>query len=439
MRIVSFFLLFVVLVSLAAGMSAGPVVETAVKDDVVTIFFTGNELGTLKPCGCSGGQLGGLEKRPAIFGTAAKSQRMIVDTGRIVAGDSEQNLIKFGIIIQAYNILKYDVVNLARKDLRIAKDQGILSDPVLNFISAYSEGEGEKVSSRAKKKFSLSGRDVTVNIISADVKSPEELPKKLSLDKELESINILIAQGCNEQTIDAISRIAAVDCVICPPQSDTPMLISESDNKPLFVSVGRYGKYVAKLEIRYERAVNKYEFAFSSVPVTEALDEDESLVELYRTYQLLVKEAGLLSRQPRFVLNNGLEYAGSETCRMCHKYEYTKWSKSPHADAFSTLEKVGSDFDPECVGCHVVGLEYQSGFVSTDKTAHLKDVGCENCHGPGSKHVETFGEVLTGEPRLDCTYCHTPEHSANYSGNEGVYFEKIIHWKEQKTVGDVKK
>ncbi|MEA3227392.1 MAG: hypothetical protein U9Q07_15685, partial [Planctomycetota bacterium] len=32
-----------------------------VEADKLSVFFTGDTLGKLKPCGCSGGQLGGLE------------------------------------------------------------------------------------------------------------------------------------------------------------------------------------------------------------------------------------------------------------------------------------------------------------------------------------------------------------------------------------------
>ena len=35
--------------------------------ELVTIFFTGNELGSMQPCGCSGGQLGGLDRRYAVL------------------------------------------------------------------------------------------------------------------------------------------------------------------------------------------------------------------------------------------------------------------------------------------------------------------------------------------------------------------------------------
>ncbi len=44
-----------------------PVPQRTADSDEISIFFTGSELGALKPCGCSGGQLGGLSKRMAVF------------------------------------------------------------------------------------------------------------------------------------------------------------------------------------------------------------------------------------------------------------------------------------------------------------------------------------------------------------------------------------
>ena len=57
------------------------------QDEGITIFFTGNVMGALKPCGCSGGQLGGLDRHTAIFNQASKNQRMIIDTGLLVKID----------------------------------------------------------------------------------------------------------------------------------------------------------------------------------------------------------------------------------------------------------------------------------------------------------------------------------------------------------------
>src|SRR5439155_10166852 len=65
---------------------------------------------------------------------------------------------------------------------------------------------------------------------------------------------------------------------------------------------------------------------------------------------------------------------------------------SKHSHAYDSLVKLAvkpmnRQYDPECVRCHTVGFGYVSGFVDGTRTKHLTDVGCENCHGPGSLHA----------------------------------------------------
>ena len=113
------------------------------------------------------------------------------------------------------------------------------------------------------------------------------------------------------------------------------------------------------------------------------------------------------------------------------------WTQKKHAIAYPTLVKVEHQYDPECVKCHVIGLGYESGFKNEFSPEDLREVGCEACHGPGNKHIES---VLTqkpyvgtgGQPRMKCVDCHTTEHSAGFSGHEREYFQKIVHWKEPK-------
>ena len=178
--------------------------------------------------------------------------------------------------------------------------------------------------------------------------------------------------------------------------------------------------------------------SFTAIPVSEDLPEDEALVELYRSYQQILRGSGLLESAARFGLPGESRYMGSQACKACHEYEYEKWNEKKHAHAYATLEEVGSDYDPECVVCHVVGMRYESGFISPEKTPLFKDVGCENCHGPASEHVLSVGKRATGEPKTACEECHTPDNSAHYSGNEAEYFERIVHWREPNTAGNVK-
>lgn len=415
--------------------------KPALKNDVVTVFLTGNELGALKPCGCSGGQLGGLERRPAVFNSVPVKKRMIVDTGRFVKGDGEQDLIKFDILAQAFNLLGYDVVNLTEEDMKIAGSLGLMEGigSLFNVMTSYRPTD-VNLPTKFTKKFPLKDQavDVTVAVFDAGSAPIERIGELYSPQPGAQTVNILILNRCVPDIVNSIRKMEIVDCLICPAESDEPALLSEPGKMPLVISVGRFGKYICKLQIEPAKNKGKPKLSFSPIPVKGELRPEETLVDLYKVYQQLVKEANLIEKIPRFTLPDGLEYTGSQSCKDCHKYEYDKWSTKSHAHAYATLERVGSEFDPECVGCHVVGLKYESGFVSVQETGDLKDVGCEVCHGPGSEHISTLGKSETTKPKRDCIDCHTPEHSGDYAGNKKLYFEKIIHWREPKALPDVK-
>jgi hypothetical protein len=425
---------------------SGAAVQT---QQLVTVFFTGNELGAMQPCGCSGGQLGGLDRRYSVFNTVTAKNRLIFDTGLLVPESTEQNLIKFNIIVQAYSMLGYDVINLTKEDISIARQVGLLDSlsSVFGCITAAS-AEDTKLPEKYTKKFTVNGTAFEVTIASAE--NEDQLSRLAEIFSSPagtpSSVNILILNQADAKTIASVSKIGLADVLITPSQSDEPTLISEPNAVPLVISAGRIGKYVGKIEINPDGAQLNNRLKFAPIPVTEDIPQHQPLVELYREYQRLVKDANIIEKQPRFILPNSLEYVGSKYCKLCHDYEYEKWQTSRqvvipglkkqaspdsyHAAAFATLTKVGSDFDPECVVCHVIGMQYQTGYISPAKTPELKDVGCENCHGPGSEHLRSLGAIETSGPISTCSDCHTVEHSNEYAANEKQYFDKIIHWRE---------
>ena len=424
------------------GQAGNPSKKPADKTDLLTVFITGNELGALKPCGCFGGQLGGLDRRQAVFKSVPKEKRLIVDTGQLAEGDNEQGQLKFDIVIEAFKLLSYDLVNLTEKDIEIARNRGML-EGIGSFFKTISAHRPPDVNLPAKftRKLSLDGKPVAVNIAAFDVEKGkiEQLEDLFNTESGIQRVNILIVNSAEEDVIDSIAKkVPVVDCLVCPAESDEPGLIGRENRKLLVFSVGRFGRYVIGLEIRAVKGEKKLKLSYRAIPVKEDLPQENSLVELYKNYQQLVKMSNFLEDYPRLPLREGLKYTGSGACENCHEYEYEKWSSRAHAHAYATLEKVGSQFDPECVACHVVGMKYESGFVSGEQSGHLKNVGCENCHGPGSEHIDSVGEDRTQEPKSVCTDCHTPEHSGDYAGNERLKFEKIIHRREPNSANDVK-
>ena len=110
----------------------------------------------------------------------------------------------------------------------------------------------------------------------------------------------------------------------------------------------------------------------------------------------------------------GGNYTGTATCGGCHApalrvLEDDASTRAPcHA-----LERIGRDKDPSCVGCHVTGYLQPGGPTDvTDARARLANVGCEACHGPGSKHgaaLDKRGTLAPAVPEATCRGCHTPD------------------------------
>ena len=126
----------------------------------------------------------------------------------------------------------------------------------------------------------------------------------------------------------------------------------------------------------------------------------------------------------------GPRYVGEEACKACHKAISDFVATTLHARAYPTLERVHSEYDLECVGCHVTGWQKPGGFDQPRAVGNLKGVQCEVCHGPGSEHVAAGGRRGVGGVRAQvpaglCETCHTPVHSTRFAGKEKLYEDQI--------------
>lgn len=124
-------------------------------------------------------------------------------------------------------------------------------------------------------------------------------------------------------------------------------------------------------------------------------------------------------------------FVGSTTCQACHQEAYAVWSQQKHAHAYKTLVDAGKQCDLSCIGCHVVGYEQPGGFCKLVDAPTWANVGCENCHGPGSGHVgaptdrtqwaKTF---VRDTPEATCKGCHNAQHSDQF--NFATYRPQVL-------------
>lgn len=110
---------------------------------------------------------------------------------------------------------------------------------------------------------------------------------------------------------------------------------------------------------------------------------------------------------------------------------------SKHAKAFDLLKagkkkskkkKAGLDPDKDytndekCLPCHVTGYKKDGGFTDSISTVNMAGVGCESCHGAGSKYrrlhkdkslnftnseATALGALYGSKDKAVCERCHS--------------------------------
>ncbi len=121
-------------------------------------------------------------------------------------------------------------------------------------------------------------------------------------------------------------------------------------------------------------------------------------------------------------------YVGSEACKPCHQKEYGSFTKyAKKSSSFKSIQRVKKGLTEEeikrCYFCHTTGYGKPGGFVSLEETPHLKNAGCEVCHGPGGLHVRTQrSQDIKGNLTMkDCEGCHISERVKAFR------FKPLIH------------
>ncbi len=222
-------------------------------------------------------------------------------------------------------------------------------------------------------------------------------------------VNVLLYQGSSEEAKLLAKDFPSFNVILCQADDPEPPQFPEQANggKTLIVQVGHKGRYVGVVGI-FKKPGGGVELKYQLVPLgeeyitpgtEEVAHKANSILPLLETYSEQVRDRKFLEKVPKTPhpaqiqqpkLN--LSFVGSEKCAACHAAQTAKWKDTPHAKALDALEKIAKrpslrNFDGECVQCHVVGLNYKTGYEDQKNTPQLAHVGCESCHGPGSGHV----------------------------------------------------
>jgi hypothetical protein len=470
------------------------------------LVLTGEQHGYLEPCGCTERQMGGLERRADLVRQLREVKGWPVaalDLGGAPHPERVkrvQERMKFTTTRAALRAMGYEAMAVGAEELQIGPEE-------LFTIYSNEDGSGDTSPEFLAANVTLYGqRDVgtplewklveaggvkvaVTSVIGNTVwrrlfgesagveqtnfgfeKPAAALARVLPLMQEAQpSLRVLLSHAEAAESRELAQQFPDFDVVVTAGGYEDGDREPEPIGKTLFLQVGQKGKHAGVLGIFPEGTEPRLRFElvdldkdrFASSPEIHALMEQ---------YVASLKTERPDRTEPEFghPRGPGYEYVGAETCGTCHKKAWTVWSNTRHSHAYESLATGGvrakearyidRTFDAECLCCHTTGWDpqqawrYRTGFVDLETTPHLAGQQCENCHGPGSRHVEleqawrqnggaVTDEMTAARKELQlqketartslCVKCHDHDNSPTFDTPEkpfeAQWWQKIAH------------
>ncbi|MGI6401272.1 MAG: multiheme c-type cytochrome [Thermoguttaceae bacterium] len=444
----------------------------------LALVFTGMTNGYIEPCGCAGmdRMKGGLSRRKAFLNDLKEEMGwdvVSIDTGQITSGFGVQTELKFDMAMNAYHLMQYDAIGIGKGELRfpayflLTYTTPTSSTSPSLFTSANIGVYGFHPTYTLPYKIIERGGQKTciVSVVCSDQSLDQrdenfffvEPEQKLSeLESELKGEKcdsyVLIVHGTEAETTALAEQFPFFNYILTSDTpSEPPAELRQLNDNQSMIEVGEKGKYAIVLglyddgSVRYQRVALDSRYA-SSPEITLLMKDYQSILKSLITSKGFKGGLGINPARSPNAEELG-KFVGDMKCRSCHEDAWRICATSGHATAWKSIKETANpprDFDPECIGCHVIGwnglqcVPYVDGFESEEKTPHLLNVGCESCHGPGELHVdaeldsdEELQERIRALMRLGdnvknvCYSCHDGDNSPEFDFDE--YYPLIDH------------
>jgi hypothetical protein len=275
---------------------------------------------------------------------------------------------------------------------------------------------------------------------------------------------LLLAHAETEESKQLAEAFPVFDLVLTAGGPEDPDGKSVRVGETLLLEVGQKGKNVGVVGY-YPEAKERFRFELVNLDNVR-FENHPDMRAVMAEYQQMLADLDVVGNSQPIGHPSGARFVGAKTCGTCHKKAYQKWSTTKHAHAYESLSRgrkgqeanwVSRIHDPECLACHVTGwepqkvLRYKSGFLNMETTPLLAGQQCENCHGPGSRHVELEKRWKTDRKNADeqallserkaqhrsietaeknvCSRCHDLDNSPNFEFKK--YWEEVKHpWRD---------
>lgn len=161
--------------------------------------------------------------------------------------------------------------------------------------------------------------------------------------------------------------------------------------------------------------------SYRFVDLAETQPEDPAAAAIFARYTKAIGAKNLAAQAQKECpapAPGQAHYMGVESCKTCHAEAYDVYAGTKHPHAYATLVQKERQYDLDCIACHVVGYGKPGGVCRLDRVPADGSVQCESCHGMGSAHVQSGGDVAVpiAKPGFDTCYsCHDPKNDTRFN------------------------
>ena len=414
----------------------------------IVLLAAGDLRGEIKPCGCSPqGQMGGLPRRLSYIEQASKQEAeniLLVDLGNNFPPPSPQGQLKVDLIQEM--LARFPPAAILPGPHELALGASRLAHSLPYLVSNDAVGhyfKAQHTVTRAGTRIGVFGFLSPGEIYQKSQQRFRLVPVNAEFLNELraqiKSLGhrraVLLFRGSDAE-LEMFVRSRIFDVIVAgnPHADELNQVVDRRVADTVVPQVPTKGQGVLRIELK-RGALRSGDPAQVDWLTDKFADHPDARAP-YQYYDDQVKKLFFAKLETMQKRKAASPYVGAAACRECHTAPYAIWGASRHAGAITTLEKVGKQFDPECLACHVVGLE-RGGYLSKDLTPQLAGVQCENCHGPGRAHLLNPKANRTGlNPQRSaghaakvgeatCRGCHVGSHSPAFDFQK--YWPRIQH------------
>jgi len=380
-----------------------------------SLFFTGNTRGRIEHCLCDGKEMGGFAERSTLIQKIRQEDSTVyfLDAGDLVDKPD------YSILSGALTLLKkdeYGFVALGEKDLQVSRDEMGKLRAEIGLPLLLTNGSSPATIPVVMEVI-RGTRVAFFNLVDRF-----QAPLEWFLEKEEDALQRNLSQLLPD--VSFVVVIAHMD------EWRITQLVEEFKNR-VNVFVDMHSGFHAPLLIDddtirigadpCEQITHLYVnftgaqpyFLYERMPTRKGEGVSEKALPDIAKIKKKGKPEG-----PSTPL-----YVGNSLCIRCHSSEYLHWKSTPHGKAFEGK-------DEKCKACH-----------SPMEEAGETTIGCESCHGPGTRHtlsayafqvkrlekIPEYGKVI----ETSCLPCHKVDGKHILHFDFKTSLKQVIHPKPE--------